>query len=153
VNPKRQPLYPHIPSSKREPLYPHVKLVKELAVATPPVTEPKYQITAEDLVYSRSREEIQAKLQQIFGSYESLEKMEETGIPTTIEAAALSRLEEKGSFLMADLEYAAVARDLEETKHLLEVAHAEFKLVSDAVKKGKTLLQISHLTLSELSRL
>jgi len=88
---RKKPLYPHIPSSKREPLYPHVKSVKEVAVATPPVTEPKYQITAEDLVYSRSREEIQAKLQQIFGSYKSLDKMEETGIPTTIEAAALFR--------------------------------------------------------------
>ena len=146
----RKPLYPHIPSGKREPLYPHVK---EVAVAIPPVTEPKHQITAEDLVYSRSIEEIQAKLQQIFGSYESLDKMEETGIPTTIEAAALFRLEEKDSFLMADLEHAAGGRDIEETRRLLEVAYAEFKLVSDAVKKGKTLLQISHLTPSEISRL
>ncbi len=142
----RKPLYPHIPS-KREPLYPHV--IKEVAVATPPVT----QITAVDLVYSKNREEIQAKLQQIFGSYESLDKMAETGIPTTIEAAALFRLEERDGFLMADLEYAAVARDIEETKRLLEVAYAEVQLVSDAVKKGKTLLQISHLTPSEISRL
>lgn len=134
----RKLLYPHI-ARKREPLYPHVKSVKEVAVATPPVT----QITAEDLVYSKSREEIQAKLQQIFGSYESLDKMAETGTPTTIEAAALFRLEERDGFLMADLEYAAVARDIEETKRLLEVAYAEFQLVSDAVKKGKTLLQIS----------
>ncbi|GAG78815.1 unnamed protein product, partial [marine sediment metagenome] len=71
-----------------------------------------HQITAEDLVYSRSREEIQTKLQQIFGSYGSLDKMEETGIPTTIEAAALWRLEEGDSFIMADLEYAAVGRDI-----------------------------------------
>lgn len=134
----RKPLYPHI-ASKREPLYPHVKSVKEVAVATPPVT----QITAEDLVHSKSREEIQAKLQQIFGSYESLDKMAETGIPTTIEAAALFRLEGRDGFLMADLEYAAVARNIEETKRFLEVAYAEFQLVSDAVKKGKTLLQIS----------
>ena len=141
----RKPLYPHVPS-KREPLYPHVK---EVAVAPPELKH----ITAEDLVYSRSREEIQAKLQQLFGSYESLDKMEETGIPTTIEAAALFRLEERDSFLMADLEYAAVARDIEETKRLLEVAHAEFQLVSDAVKKGKTLLQISRLTPSEIARL
>lgn len=138
----RKPLYPHI-ASKREPLYPHVKSVKEVAVATPPVAEPKHQITAEDLVHSRSREEIQAKLQQIFGSYESLDKMAETGIPTTIEAAALFRLEGRDGFLMADLEYAAVARNIEETKRFLEVAYAEFQLVSDAVKKGKTLLQIS----------
>jgi len=134
-------------------LYPHVKSVKEVAVATPPVTEPKHQITAEDLVYSRTREEIQAKLQQIFGSYESLGKMGETGIPTTIEAAALWRLDEISGGFMADLEYAAVARNITETMRLLEVAYAEFKLVSDAVKKGKTLLRISRLTPSEIARL
>lgn len=95
------------------------------------------KITAEDLVHSRSREEIQNKLQQIFGTYEDLERMDEGEIPLTIEGDVSYKY-------MADIERAAVDRDLPETEYLLgkaydEIAKGYAKKVKKAQRTGETL--------------
>jgi len=94
----------------------------------------KPRITAEDLVHSRSREEIQDKLQQIFGTYEDLERMDEGEIPLTIEGDVSYEY-------MADIERAAIDRDLPETEYLLGKAYDEIAkgYAKKAKKAGKTL--------------
>lgn len=79
---------------------------------------PITKITAEDLVYSRSREEIQSKLQNIFGTYEDLKRMDLGEIPLTVEGDVSLRY-------MADIEHAAGERDLDETRALLKEAYDE----------------------------
>ncbi len=94
----------------------------------------KGEITAEDLVYSRTREKIQAKLQQIFGKYEDLQRMDDGKIPSTVER-------EVSWYYMANIERAAVDRDLPETKELLRRAYEEIAKGHKKAKRtqGKTL--------------
>ncbi len=82
----------------------------------PPVGE--VAVSPEELVGLRNRKEIQAKLQEIFGTYEDLEKMDSGELPYTIEG-------DVSLDYMADLEYAAVVRDLEETRSLLKAVYSE----------------------------
>ncbi|MFA5321200.1 MAG: hypothetical protein WC373_00890 [Smithella sp.] len=67
---------------------------------------------SKDLVESKNREEIQDKLQKIFGTYEDIEKMYNGDIP-------LTKLGELANDYMADIEYAANNRDIDEVKKLL----------------------------------
>lgn len=102
----------------------HAKLVKQAFSEGKPVPAEvlaEYnlaKITAENLVYSRTRKEIQDKVQQIFGSYEDLERMDRGEIPMTVEG-------DVSIDYMADIEYAAAVRDLEETRELLRRAYDE----------------------------
>ncbi len=84
---------------------------------TPAVAQkPPWDLTPEDLVESRTREEIQQKLESIFGRYEELTRIEEEGLPK-------NRVEKKRFFLaekfMAELERAVVDRDYAETGEIL----------------------------------
>jgi hypothetical protein len=76
-----------------------------------------------------NREAIQAELQKIFGSYEDLEKMDAGKTPTTIEGEVSLKY-------MADIEYAAVVRDVEETRVLLRGAYDE---INAMYKEGAAL--------------
>jgi len=78
----------------------------------------KEKITAKDLVESRTREEIQEKLQKIFGTYETLEELDE------IDNKKLKnkRIEIADKY-MGDLERAAADREYDTTEYLLEEAY------------------------------
>jgi len=93
-------------------------------------TEPKgrFYITAEDLVYSMSREEIQDKLQKIFGTYKEIEYMEFGEIPMSIEADVAAEY-------MPDIEHAAAERNLPETREILRRAYEE--IAKGYAKAGK----------------
>jgi len=89
--------------------------------------QPKpYKITPEELVHSRTRGEIQEKLQQVFGKYEDLERMDKGEISLTVEG-------DVSKDYMADIEHAAVERDLPETKELLRRAYDE---IAEGYTKG-----------------
>lgn len=145
----KEPLFPHVPR-RREPLFPHIPTAKPVVPPViPEVTREPWQmtkvefrgtgITAENLIALPNREEIQAELQKVFGSYEDLEKMDGGELPYTIEG-------DVGLDYMADIEYAAVRRDLAETKGLLEGAYSE---IYDMYKKGAALAK----ALSETSKI
>jgi hypothetical protein len=102
-------------------------------------------ITAEAMVALPNREAIQAELQKIFGSYEDLEKMDAGKIPTTIES-------DVSMDYMADIEYAAVTRDLEETRELLEGAYNEiYKMYKEGAALEEKLSPTSKIPRGSLS--
>lgn len=78
------------------------------------------RVTAKELVESRTREEIALKLQQIFGTYEDLQKMEDNIIPESFKEQV-----DIADTYMADLERVAVDRDTEEVEVLLKLAYEE----------------------------
>lgn len=72
---------------------------------------------AKDLVESKTREEIQNKLQKIFGTYEELDNLDKTDY--------MNRKLQIANEYMADLERSAVDRELDETEELLKRAKQE----------------------------
>jgi len=89
--------------------------------------------TAESLVASTSIDEIAAKLQKIFGTYEDLERMDTGEIPYTIEG-------DVSIDYMADIEHAAIERDLVETRILLGRAYDEiYAMYKEGAAREKAL--------------
>ncbi|MBM3211025.1 hypothetical protein FJZ33_02320, partial [Candidatus Poribacteria bacterium] len=86
------------------------KKVSEPAEGIAKAELPKGKITSKDLVESKTPEEIQTKLQRIFGTYEELEKMEDEDEDNV-------RLLLADEY-MADLERAATDRDYDEAETL-----------------------------------
>ena len=77
------------------------------------------KMSAKDLVESKTKEEIQMKLQKIFGNYEELERLEEVD---TLESHKILDIADK---YMADLEYAANERNYGEVRTLLNNVYSE----------------------------
>jgi len=80
----------------------------------------KEKITAKDLVESKTRKEIQEKLQRIFGTYQVLDEIEEG--EKTGEKLKNKRIEIADKY-MADMERAASDREYDTTEYLLEKAY------------------------------
>ncbi len=91
--------------------------------------EGKIDITAKDLVESKTTEEIQEKLQQIFGKYDVLDRISDGELPATPEFEAANKY-------MADIEYAAKTKDINETEELLKRAKEEIQTA-----RGKDILR------------
>ena len=111
-----------------------------------------FEITAKDLVEAKTVEEIQDKLQKIFGSYEALEDDE-------IADDADKMMYVLANKYMAELEHAATQRDYEETqvlldnlkKDILDIAEMkDYNIVDEKQKESNQ--QVSNLELFAAAR-
>lgn len=80
--------------------------------------------SVKDLVTCRTREELQGKLQEIFGSYSDLERVENKGGTRS----QIKRLDIANKY-MGDIEYAAIEKNEPEVSSLLDRAMDELSLV------------------------
>ncbi len=81
-------------------------------------TNPIFNINAKDLIEVKTTNEIQKKLESIFGKYNDLDKMDEGEIN-------VSDMFDLANEYMADLEYAAKTRDYIETSYLIKKVRKE----------------------------
>ena len=89
------------------------------------------EITPKDLVQSKTVEEIQQKLQHIFGTYKELEILEKKDFKTGRIAKNPSKWLGVADEYMADIERAANDRDYEETSVLLSAARKELASIPE----------------------